>query len=212
MNLLRRYIIFTAFAATTIAVGGALTLVIPPATALLGGFNCGTLLFLVLLYRRYSLDTAQKMRSRAAANEPDHHTLLAIALFVVAVVLTAVWVELSGRDGRDTNGIILAAVTLSLAWVFANCLFALHSAHVWYLGGDDGDRGGLTFPGEDKTPDYWDFTYFAFVLGMTFQVSDIVITSKRMRKLALLHALLAFLFNIAVIALSVSLVAAALGG
>ncbi len=212
MKFLRRYIIFTAFAATMLALGTGLALVLDPASALLAGFDGGALVFLALLLRRFDRETAERMRRRAADNEPDHHSLVAISLVIVAVVLTAVWVELAGRGGRDHGGVALALGTLALAWLFTNCLFALHYAHIWYLGGDGADRGGLTFPGKDETPDYWDFAYFAFVLGMTFQVSDVVITSKRMRRLALFHAMVAFVFNIAVVALSVSLVAAALGG
>lgn len=210
MNFLRRYIAFTAFVATMIASGTVLAFFIDPPRALLAGFDAGALIFLSLLLLRFNRETAEKMRHRAADNEPDHHSLVIIALLIVAVILTAVWVELAGSGHRSTQGIILAACTLSLAWLFTNCLFALHYAHNWYLGGSDGDRGGLSFPGNDEAPDHWDFAYFAFVLGMTFQVSDVVITSKAMRRLALFHAMLAFVFNIAVVALSVSLVATAL--
>lgn len=212
MNAFRRYASFTTFALVTALVTTGLSLVIEPARALLAGFDCGVLVFLVMVIRRYGTASAETMRVRAADNEPDHRTLVAIALAVVGVIITAVWIELTGSDGRDSTGVGLAAVTLVLAWLFANSLFSLHYAHLWYLPGADGDLRGLQFPGNDTTPDFWDFTYFAFVLGMTFQVSDVVITAKRMRRLALVHALLAFIFNIAVVALSVSLVAAALGG
>lgn len=215
MNAARRYASFTAFALITVLVTLALARMLHPAPALLAGFDCGVIVFLTLIARRYGAASPDTMRARAADNEPDHHTLIAIALLVVGVIITAVWIELSSSSGRDPAGIILAAVTLVLAWLFANTLFALHYAHVWYLPATKDGQQGLAFPGGDPatgdaSPDFWDFTYFAFVLGMTFQVSDVVITAKRMRRLALVHAMLAFVFNIAVIALSVSLVAAAL--
>ena len=214
MTVIRRYPHFTAFVVITIAVTAILWTALLPARALLAGFDCGALVFLALVAGKFRTDRAETMRSRAARNEPDHHVLTIVALFVVAIVLIAIWVELVGDGGHQTRGILLAALSLALAWIFANTLFALHYAHIYYLkshaGGIKADLGGLDFPGGDKTPDYWDFAYFAFILGMTFQVSDVVITSKRLRRLALLHALLAFAFNIGVIAVSVGLVVGAL--
>ncbi len=214
MDFWNRYPHFIAFVAVLLAGSAVLMAVTTPARALLGGFDAGSLLFLLLLGRRFADGTPASMRRRAAANEPDHAMLTSVALVVVAVVTTAVGVELSGGSAHDGRAVGLAALTLLLAWAFANSLFALHYAHVYYLGGadtPDKDSGGLDFPGGEATPDYWDFTYFAFVLGMTFQVSDIVITARPMRRLALIHALLAFVFNIAVVALSVNLVATAIG-
>ncbi len=212
MNVLRRYAIFSIFAAITIIVTAGLSAIMYPGRALLFGFDAGAIVFLALMVRKFRNDQAEAMRARAASNEPDHNTMTIIALLTALVVLVAVWVELTGKGGKHGSGIALAALSLVLAWTFANTLFALHYAHVWYLKGKKGDCGGLEFPGEDKTPDYWDFAYFSFVLGMTFQVSDVQITTKRVRRLALLHGLLAFLFNIAVVALSVNLMASALGG
>ena len=116
MNFLRRYIAFTAFVATMIASGTVLAFFIDPPRALLAGFDAGALIFLSLLLLRFNRETAEKMRHRAADNEPDHHSLVIIALLIVAVILTAVWVELAGSGHRSTQGIILAACTLSLAW------------------------------------------------------------------------------------------------
>ena len=84
-------------------------------------------------------------------------------------------------------------------------LFALRYAHEYYNGPADNDiDGGLSFPAEPH-PDYWDFVYFSVVLGMTFQVSDVNITSRKLRRLATLHGLMGFLFNTVIIALTVNL-------
>lgn len=211
MTFVRRYSSFAVFTGLGIVLTLAGLLVMHPARALLAGFDGAALVFLALLVVRFRQDTAEKMRARAARNAPDHHVMLALALVIVAVVLTAVWVELTPGTGRHSTAVGLSVITLAFAWLFANSLFTLQYAHIWYLG-DTPDAAGLSFPGEDATPDYWDFAYFAFVLGMTFQVSDIVITTKRLRRLALAHAMLAFVFNIAVVALSVSLVGTALAG
>ncbi|GGE03466.1 membrane protein [Polymorphobacter glacialis] len=214
MAFFRRYTAFTAFALVTAATTALLTLALPPSRAFLAGYDCGALAFLIIIAIRFNTANPAAMRSKAVENEPDHAAMVAIALLVVAVIFVAVWVELSGRSGRDAVGISLAAATLILAWLFANTLFASHYAHVWYLPAEtgSGDLGGLDFPGGDTDPDYWDFSYYAFVLGMTFQVSDVEVTSKRLRRLTLGHAVLAFFFNIAVVAISINLVASVLGG
>ena len=212
MNAVRRYANFSIFAGITLALTIALSFVLHPARALLASFDVGAVVFIVLSIVRFGRGTTEAMRTRAADNEPDHHVLIGMALVILAVVMTAVWVELSGSGGRHGTGIALAGATLVLSWLFANMLFAQHYAHIWYLKDKKGDARGLEFPGVDPTPDYWDFAYFAFVLGMTFQVSDVQVTTQRMRRLALFHGLLAFFFNIGVVALSVSLVASALAG
>ena len=86
--------------------------------------------------------------------------------------------------------------------------FALRYAHEYYerRAGCDQVEGGLEFPQEDR-PDYLDFTYFSLVLGMTFQVSDVQITSRKLRRLATLHGLISFLFNTIIVALTVNLAA-----
>jgi uncharacterized membrane protein len=93
--------------------------------------------------------------------------------------------------------------TLALAWFFANTVFALHYAHLYYLPGKEGDRGGLRIP-DTRTPDYWDFIYFSFTLGMTFQTSDVAVTGSHIRKVVLGHTMVAFLFNIGVLAFVVN--------
>jgi uncharacterized membrane protein len=87
-------------------------------------------------------------------------------------------------------------------------LFASKYAHLYY--GDHPTRKneiakGLDIPG-DESPDYMDFAYFAFVIGMTFQVSDIEINSKRMRRLVLMHGLISFIFNTVIVALSINVI------
>lgn len=210
MTVWSRYTSFAVFGGLILTLTLAGMAFMHPAKALLMGFDGAALVFLAMLVRRFRRDKAENMRSRAAANRPDHHIMLALALVVVAVVLTAVWLELTPGAGPRKAEVGLSVATLALAWIFANSLFTLHYAHVWYLS-DTPAGAGLDFPANETSPDYWDFTYFSFVLGMTFQVSDVVVTSKRLRRVALGHAMLAFVFNIGIVALTVSLVGAALG-
>jgi uncharacterized membrane protein len=86
-----------------------------------------------------------------------------------------------------------------------NTLFALHYAHGYYGDFDDKHKG-LDFPG-DEDPDYWDFAYFSFTIGMTFQVSDVQITTRYLRRIGLMHSAIAFFFNVFIIAISVNIAA-----
>lgn len=89
-------------------------------------------------------------------------------------------------------------------------VFALHYARVYYRRGDNGDQsGGLVFPG-GQAPDYLDFLYFSAVVGMTSQVSDVAMASRRMRRLTLVHGVLSFGFNLVVLAIAVNVVAGSL--
>ena len=88
-------------------------------------------------------------------------------------------------------GHALAIGTVVLSWAFTHTIFALHYAHGFY--GEHLRKSGLKFPGEGQ-PDYWDFIYFAFVIGMTFQVSDVAITNKSIRRTVVAHGALSFFF------------------
>jgi uncharacterized membrane protein len=104
----------------------------------------------------------------------------------------------------------LATSSIVLSWMLVHTLFALRYAHHFYRGAAERGRGevegGLVFVG-DESPDYLDFAYFSFVIGMTFQVSDVQISAKGLRRLALVHGLISFAFNTAILALGVNLVA-----
>jgi uncharacterized membrane protein len=119
--------------------------------------------------------------------------------------MAAITAELKGAQSGQWPPIALLVGTLLLVWAFANSIYALHYAHAFYATDEDSgsDTGGIDFP-ETPTPDYWDFAYFSFTLGMTFQTSDVAITSGSIRKVALLHCFAAFVFNIGVIAFTIN--------
>jgi uncharacterized membrane protein len=102
--------------------------------------------------------------------------------------------------------IYIAGVTFS--WLLLHTMFTFRYAHYYYgdrIGPQSTKVGGLEIP-DEKCPDYLDFAYFSFVIGMTFQVSDITISSRHIRRLALLHGLLSFVFNTVIVALTINLV------
>src|SRR5208282_440509 len=114
------------------------------------------------------------------------------------------------RPAQAGVHVMLAALTILLSWFFMNTMFALHYAHGYYGDADPSSdyraTGGLVFPGHPE-PDYWDFLYFSFVIGMTFQVSDVQIEDHGLRRVALAHGVLAFFFNVVILALVINLLA-----
>ena len=101
----------------------------------------------------------------------------------------------------------LAAATIMLSWTFIHTIFALHYAHEFY---DADINGGLAFPGGAAEPDYWDFVYFSFVIGMTSQVSDVGVTNQQLRRLVAAHGVVSFVFNATLLALTVNIAASAI--
>ena len=103
-------------------------------------------------------------------------------------------------------------LTIALSWAAVHTTFALHYAHDYYR--DDGSPGGLDFPSEDdddkEDPDYWDFVYFSFVIGMTAQTADVGITDRTIRRTVIAHGLVAFIYNAALVALMVNIAASAI--
>ena len=150
-----------------------------------------------------------RMPANARAQEDGEWTLFFLVLAGVTVSFFAIIGEFGSMKGaaaasKETK-VALVAATLVLSWLLAQVVFALRYAHEYYAGPEGGPvDGGLAFPSDDQ-PDYWDFLYFSVVLGMTFQVSDVNITSRKLRRLATLHGLMGFLFNTVIIALTVNL-------
>ena len=172
---------------------------------LLAGFDVAAVVFLASLLPILSLRDARAIRAHGRENEANRPLIVAITVAVMLVVLAAVALELSGRAGLDTAAVALIVSTLVIAWVFSNVVFALHYAHLFYTPQADGagDSGGLDFPGTAE-PDYLDFVYFAFTLGMCFQTADVAIRSGRFRRVAIGHCLAAFVFDLGVLAFSIN--------
>jgi uncharacterized membrane protein len=135
------------------------------------------------------------------------------SLFAVAFLLGTAKGTSGARLGEHVG---LAAFTVVHSWFLIHTVFTMHYAHAYYRAEDPDERGrhgaGLNFPGEDDCePDFLDFAYFSFVIGMTFQVSDVAITSQLIRRLSLVHALLSFLFNTVILALAINLASSLVG-
>ncbi|MGA9333554.1 MAG: DUF1345 domain-containing protein [Rudaea sp.] len=176
-----------------------------PASSVLAAFDIAAVIYLIATATMFFGSSPASMRRHARKQDQGYWGFLLSSAAVSIVALVALGIELHASKGSSAIEIVLATCSLLLAWLFLNTIFAVHYAHEFY-GDSGGKRSGLEFPGT-REPDYWDFVYFAFVIGMTFQVSDVQISEREIRRVALVHALIAFFFNVIVIALSVNIVA-----
>jgi uncharacterized membrane protein len=183
-----------------------LTLLAAPAHAALIAFDLSAAAFGAAVVRIMGPATPDQLRRLAARNDAGRVVLLAITAILLVVVLVVVGVELEGRGRPSGFEVFLVVSSLTSAWLFGSLVFAIHYTHMFYDPGVEGDHGSLLFPGTD-TPRFADFCYFAFGLGMTFQVSDVQIASRRIRLVATAHSLVAFFFNMGVLGLTVNLIA-----
>ena len=169
------------------------------------GFDIVTALFLLSTIPLFRTRDPKVIARHAAQNDANRAALLVISFAVSAVVLGALALLVAGTGAYPKP---LVIVTLALAWLFANLVYAIHYAHLYYSPDPvhGGHAGGLAIPSA-KAPDYFDFLHFALILGMTFQTADIDITSRAIRRVSTGHCLEAFIFNIGILAFSINMIA-----
>jgi len=188
----------------------ALPLSLRTPTRILIGWDIGIALYLGLIHFTMSRCDIDLIKRRAAEQDEGAIAILFMSAAATLASLVAVVVELgAAKQSGSIAPALLAGATIVLSWSFVHTIFALHYAHEYYGERRDGVIGGLNFP-EDKRPDYWDFLYFSLVIGMTSQVSDVAVTSKSIRRLAAVHGVLSFFFNVSVLALTVNIVSNAI--
>ena len=183
-------------------------------TRLILAWDVGAICFLILAFVTIDRATPQTMRRSAQRQDGSRLTILTLVVAAACASLLAIGFMLkSSKDIPSlilTLHVVLAVLTVVTSWVLTHTIFALYYAHLYYRDDKTSDVStnaeGLDFPG-DKEPDYWDFLYFSYVIGMTCQVSDVAITSCSMRRLALIHGVLTFFFNTVILALSINIIA-----
>jgi uncharacterized membrane protein len=178
-------------------------------------WDVGSVLFLLLTL--VTVGDASPERLRRRAGQQDTKFWIILIVIVVAAVASLASLAFVLQKQTEPSGpplsarIVVASITLVTSWIFVHTAFAIRYAHFFY--GDPEPkghrRGGLAFPGIEH-PDFWDFIYFSFVVGMTCQVSDVQVTTRQMRRLVLAHGVLSFFFNAGVLAVAVNILAAAL--
>jgi uncharacterized membrane protein len=162
------------------------------------------------------ISTRDPYEVRRTAGQQDASATFLFALVITAAnaSLFAAALLLGSAKGLDTSALVLhvslAILSVACSWFLVHTLFAMRYAHRYYHDAHKVDRakvtGGLIFPG-DQSPTYMDFAYFSFVIGMTCQVSDVQISSRSLRRLSLLHGLISFAFNTAILAMFVNIIA-----
>lgn len=200
---------FLGFLAVLGAGAGLASFRLPLEEAVIWGFDAGALAFVAGAVPLWAGDHPDAARARAARDDGGRVLLLVTAAAVVAAVLLALGHLVEGRARLSGADLAVVAGTLVLAWLFGNLVFAFHYAHLFYDRADGGDAGGIVFP-EGGEPLFADFVYFAFVIGMTCQTADLDIASRAIRKAVTVHGLLAFLFNLGILALVVNVLAGVL--
>ncbi len=178
-------------------------------TKALVGWDLGVTLYLAIVYWTIARSHAGHILQHAKNEDEGRGVILMLTVAAALATLAAIVAQLGGAQGKtDTKSwqLLLALITIFLSWTLIHSIFAIHYAHEFYA---ENRPGGLNFPGGEK-PDYWDFVYFSFVIGMTFQVSDVAVSSRRIRKTVTAHAIVSFLFNVTLIALMVNIAATAL--
>jgi uncharacterized membrane protein len=198
--------------ATGVSVGTPLLLpaTLAAPTRALVAWNLGAGLYLALALTMMLRGSVAEMRSRARAEDDGALAVLVLTLGAAVASVAAIVLELVGsRDlppASQRPHLALAATTILISWSFVHTAFAIHYAHEYYIERDGPDRRALEFPGVEP-PDYVDFLYFSFVIGTTSQTADVSIASPVMRRLALLHGVVAFFFNTTLLALTINVAA-----
>ncbi|UKT63141.1 DUF1345 domain-containing protein [Pedobacter mucosus] len=178
-------------------------------TRIMLGWDCFCVSLIAMHWHMFFHTSASETHLKAKIQDETRSEIFAVVLVSTFAGLLAVILLLLNKDIKPLN-LIVAILGMFLSWFLVHTTFTMRYAHLYY--GDkesivDRDKGGgLDFPG-DKEPDFIDFAYFSFVLGMTFQVSDVEISSREIRRLALLHSLISFVFNTVIVALTINALA-----
>jgi len=170
------------------------------------GWDVAALVLLALVWRIILRASPEETARRAAAEDVGRSFVWAVVVLASTVSILAATVALKNvrtmAPRAEQELVLLCLLAVVTAWILCHTTYTVRYAHLYYR--DDGDLGGLGFPGTEM-PCLLDFAYYAFTVGMCFQVSDVTVTQHRMRQATLGHALLSFVFNTLVLALALNL-------
>lgn len=182
-------------------------------TQIIASWNVYCLSHLVLAWIAIIRANPAEIRRTVKLQDSSRSLIFILIIIAACASLMAVGFLLGPSKSlpRDqiTNHVILSIISVIGSWLLMHTVFAIHYAHFFYSDeqsdASEQRAGGLEFPSEHN-PDYLDFAYFSFVIGMTCQVSDVQISSRRIRRLALLDGILSFAFNTIILALSINVI------
>jgi uncharacterized membrane protein len=190
-----------------------------PITRALIGWNALIWLYMAAAAIMILRSEHRDIHRRAALQDEGRHAILALTALASTVSFGAIFAQLASiKDLPPADKglhIALALATIVGSWLFVHLIFALHYAHEFFLVAKPDEsgkwHGGIEFPGV-KCPDYPDFLYFSYVIGVACATADVNITGSSLRRLALAHCVLAFFYNNAVLAMSINIGAGFIGG
>lgn len=202
---LRRHLPFTV----GLVAGGLAFLSILAVPLLLATVISANMFFAVYLslsLSKFPRLSPEHLRDNASADDEPVWIIFLVTLAAVAAAVAALFVLINKAAGPAPLTLALALSAVPLGWLTIHTMTAIHYAHVFWQPDErlDERRRGLDFPGT-KDPAGIDFLYFAFVVGMTAQTSDVAITTSRMRRINLVHAIASFFFNTVLVAAAVNL-------
>ena len=177
----------------------------------LASWDVGALCFLGIGWVIVARTDETLTRVRAQLYDPSGFLIFLLVVFAASASVVAIGFLVGDIKELPfwprTLRILLSVTALLLSWLLIHTLFAFHYARLYYSQpeGDDTHHRGLKFPDDDE-PDYLEFLYYSFVVGMTSQVSDVAVLSRSMRRLTLIHGILSFVYNIAVLAMSINII------
>ena len=197
----RRYAVFII---SLLFLSSAFSVYFPVATAFSLSFGTSALTYIFSSIPHWAEGAPQTIRDQAARDVGGRTVIIMLTLIILGAILVAVGILVGSQEQSSSWNRELALATLVLAWIFANLVMAYHYAHCFYeQEGEGSDHGGLSFPGNNE-PCFADFVNFAFVLGMTCQTADIAITPAALRRIATLHGVAAFFFNLGILAFAIN--------
>ncbi|MFB9534374.1 DUF1345 domain-containing protein [Nonomuraea roseola] len=189
-----------------VAVAVPLVWVSSPALGVLVGWDTACVVYMTWIWTGILRRDAAETARRATTTDPDRAVTDIVLLTAAVASLVAVGIVIvratHSQGAAELVGIALGLASVVLSWAVVHTVFTLRYAHLYYAGPD----GGIDFNGSGP-PSYSDFAYLAFTIGMTFQVSDTALRSTLIRRAALRHALLSYLFGTGILATTINLVA-----
>jgi uncharacterized membrane protein len=206
VTLIRKHLSVVLAILTSLIVFGLMTSRQFNAGNFLASWNSGAVVYIGFTWYRMLRSNVSRIRQRAADTDFSDVLVLCLSIAAALASIAGIGIELGGLKNAPPEQALANAgtafLTILISWVFLHTLFTTHYAHHFYA--DDSGKPPIRFPDDIKEPNYWDFLYFTFTIGVASQTADVAIATTPMRKLALLHSVLSFLFNTTILALAIN--------
>lgn len=183
------------------------SLIVTPSLAIEGAAIVFFLTYLVIILFRLPRLTAAHLKAHADSDDLPAVVIIAITFLAVGVSVVSLFSALNHTTGETVWTLSLAFLSVVFGWLTIHTMTAMHYAHVFWrpskIKAKQQSRGGMDFPNTEE-PSIYEFLYFAIVIGMTAQTSDVAVTTTSMRKVVLLHSIVSFFFNTVLVAAAVN--------